>query len=293
MNALITRLGNYFSLVRFSHTIFAMPFALLGYFRAINTKGYGFNVRLLILVILCMVFARNAAMGFNRFVDHKYDSINPRTAGREIPSGKISPRSALLFVIINTVLFIITAALINKLAFFLSPVAVIIILGYSITKRFTYLSHIVLGLALSLAPVGAFIAVTGRFDFLPFLYSLIVIFWVSGFDIIYSVQDSDFDSENSLHSIPVIMGPRRSLILSSLLHIFSVACVLAAGILGNSGLIYWTGSVIFALLLTWEHIIARPTDNISIAKAFGTINSYAGITFCAFAITDLYIPLSF
>lgn len=292
MNAFVKRIGNYLSLVRFSHTIFAMPFALLGFFTALNTEGYNFTWRLIILVLLCMVFARNAAMGFNRYVDYKFDSINPRTAKREIPSGIISPRSALLFVIINSILFIAAAAIINRLTMFLSPLALIIILAYSLTKRFTSLSHFILGLALSLAPVGAYISVTGKFGLQPILYSFVVLCWVSGFDIIYSLQDSEFDIKNKLLSIPVRLGIKKSLMISALLHLLAVALVVLSGLIFNSGVLYWIGTIIFSLMLIYEHIIVKPGDIISITKAFGTMNSYAGVSFCAFAIADLYLKLT-
>ncbi|MFO7852712.1 MAG: UbiA-like polyprenyltransferase [Bacteroidota bacterium] len=292
MNAFVKRIGNYLSLVRFSHTLFAMPFALLGFFTALNTEGYNFTWRLIILVLLCMVFARNAAMGFNRYVDYKFDSINPRTAKREIPSGVISPRSALLFVIINSILFIAAAALINRLTMFLSPLALIIILAYSLTKRFTSLSHFILGLALSLAPLGAYISVTGKFGLQPILYSLVVLCWVSGFDIIYSLQDSKFDIKNKLLSIPVRLGIKKSLMISSLLHLLAVAFVVLSGLVFNSGVLYWIGAIIFSLMLIYEHIIVKPDDIMSITKAFGTMNSYAGVSFCAFAIADLYLKLT-
>lgn len=292
MNAFVKRIGNYLSLVRFSHTIFAMPFALLGFFTALNTEGYNFTWRLIILVLLCMVFARNAAMGFNRYVDYKFDSINPRTAKREIPSGIISPRSALLFVIINSILFIAAAAFINRLTMFLSPLALIIILAYSLTKRFTSLSHFILGLALSLAPLGAYISVTGKFGLQPILYSFVVLCWVSGFDIIYSLQDSEFDIKNKLLSIPVRLGMKKSLMISALLHLLAVALVVLSGLIFNSGVLYWIGTIIFSLMLIYEHIIVKPGDIMSITKAFGTMNSYAGVSFCAFAIADLYLKLT-
>lgn len=289
MKLFTSGINNYLTLVKFSHTIFAMPFALLGFFTAVNTGNNTFTLRLLVLILLCMVFARNAAMGFNRYADHKFDSLNPRTAGREIPAGIISPRAALIFVIINSILFVIAAGLINSLTLLLSPVALAVILGYSMSKRFTHLSHLLLGLALSLAPAGAYISVTGGFALVPLLYSLVVLCWVSGFDIIYSLQDAAFDEKNRLFSIPVRLGPKRSLIFSGLLHLCSILFVVAAGIISGSGLLYWCGTAIFSILLIWEHIIVKPGDSLSITKAFGTINSYAGLTFCVFAIADLYL----
>ena len=292
MNSFVIRIQHYLSLVRFSHTIFAMPFALLGFFTAINTEGYSFTWRLLILVLLCMVFARNAAMGFNRYADHRIDRLNPRTAGREIPKGIISPHAALVFVIGNSILFIAAAGFINSLTMFLSPVALVIILGYSLTKRFTSLSHFILGLALGLAPVGAYISVTGRFDIVPVLYSLVVLCWVAGFDIIYSLQDSEFDLSNKLLSIPVSLGIKQSLILSAFLHLLAIILITLSGLLSGAGLLYWLGNAVFTVMLVYEHIIVKPDDTRSISRAFGTINSYAGVSFCAFAIADLYLKLT-
>ncbi|MEO5968053.1 MAG: UbiA-like polyprenyltransferase, partial [Ferruginibacter sp.] len=211
---------NYLSLVKFSHTIFAMPFALIGFFLGVKDLGNGSNSNLLIkfiLVILCMVFARSAAMAFNRYLDRKFDSLNPRTAVREIPAGIITAKNALLFTIINCVLFVAATFFINPLCFYLSPIALFIILFYSYTKRFTALCHLVLGLGLSLAPIGAYIAVTGEFAWVPLMFSFAVIFWVSGFDIIYSLQDVEFDADNKLHSLPVRLGKKNALLLSSIL----------------------------------------------------------------------------
>ncbi|HNE29280.1 MAG TPA: UbiA-like polyprenyltransferase, partial [Saprospiraceae bacterium] len=185
---------SYFSLVKFSHTIFAMPFALAGFFIATRQQGPdALNWRLLLLVVLCMVFARSAAMGFNRWLDRDIDAVNPRTRMREIPSGTIPARSALVFVLVNCLLFILTTFFINTLCFLLSPVALAVVLGYSYTKRFTWLCHFVLGLGLALAPVGAYLAVTGHFAWLPVLLGFTVLFWTAGFDIIYALQDEEFD----------------------------------------------------------------------------------------------------
>lgn len=199
----------YAGLVKFAHTIFAMPFALIGFVYALRTEGipsdcsgrYGWVV-LLVQVLLCMVFARNAAMGFNRWADRRIDKANPRTADREIPAGKISARAALRFVIVNALLFVVTASTINLLTGLLSPVALFVILIYSYCKRFTALAHLVLGLGLGIAPVGAYIAVTGHFAWPPCILALLVMTWCGGFDIIYALQDADFDRKNGLYSIP-------------------------------------------------------------------------------------------
>nr|MBC7613163.1 UbiA family prenyltransferase [Pseudopedobacter sp.] len=201
----------YLSLVTFSHTIFAMPFAFIGFFLAINTTSASFSWLKLGLMILCMVFARNAAMAFNRYLDRDIDAKNPRTKQRDIPAGRITAKNALLFTIINCFLFIGATWFINLLCFFLSPIALIVVLGYSITKRFTALCHLVLGLGLSLAPIGAYLVVTGEFALLPILFSLAVLCWVSGFDIIYALQDEDFDRVENLHSIPSYLGKKNAL----------------------------------------------------------------------------------
>lgn len=197
----------YAHLVKFSHTIFAMPFAMLAFVYAVKTSGVaaGGNspwwwATLLVQVVLCMVFARNVAMGFNRWADRDIDAKNPRTADREIPAGKISARAALWFVIINALLFVGVASTINFLTALLSPVALGVVMFYSYCKRFTSLAHMVLGLSLGIAPVGAYIAVTGEFALEACILSLVVITWTSGFDIIYALQDRDFDREQGLHS---------------------------------------------------------------------------------------------
>ncbi len=168
MGGLTKTVADYFSLVKFIHTVFAMPFAMIGFAIAVSESDHGFSVRLLLLIILCMIFARNAAMGFNRLADRKYDSLNPRTSAREIPAGKVAPGSAAIFVVINAILFIVTTGFINRFTLILSPVALLVILGYSLTKRITYLCHFILGLGLSLAPIGAYISVTGSFSITPF-----------------------------------------------------------------------------------------------------------------------------
>ena len=198
-------LKNYLSLIKFSHTIFAIPFALIGFTLAVSQKEYAFTWDKLLLVLLCMIFARSAAMAFNRYIDRDVDTANPRTAKiREIPNGTIKEKSALHFVIVNCILFMASSYLLNSICFILSPIALLVILGYSYTKRFTALCHLILGLGLSLSPIGAYLAVTAQFDILPLLFSCIVLFWVSGFDIIYALQVEKFDKQFSLHSIPVL-----------------------------------------------------------------------------------------
>jgi len=276
----------YLSLIKFSHTIFAMPFALIGFFLA--TKSNEFEWITLLYVVLCMIFGRSAAMAFNRYIDRNIDAANQRTAQvREIPNGSIKANSALIFVIINSLLFIATTYLINSLCFALSPITLLVILGYSYTKRFTALCHLVLGLGLALAPIGAYLAVSGKFDIVPLLFSAAVLFWVSGFDIIYSLQDQEFDKEQKLHSIPVLIGTKNALNLSNLLHFLTFSALSIAGSLGDFSLYYWIGFWIFTALLVYQHILVKHNDLSKINLAFFTTNGIASVIFGMFVIADL------
>ncbi|MCO6498852.1 MAG: UbiA family prenyltransferase [Vicingus serpentipes] len=283
---------NYLSLIKFSHTIFALPFALIGFFLAIQLNTTSINWITLVYVILCMVFARSAAMAFNRYIDRDIDKANPRTAEvREIPNGTITSKSALVFVIINCILFISTTYFINPLCFYLSPVALLVVLGYSLTKRFTALCHLVLGLGLSLAPIGAYLAVTGQFDWLPLFFSFSVLFWVSGFDIIYALQDEEFDKTQQLHSIPVLLGKKNALLLSNILHIITAFFILYAGYYATLGLFYWIGSGIFIGLLSYQHLLVKPNDLSKVNLAFFTTNGIASVLFAVFVLLDLYVVI--
>jgi 4-hydroxybenzoate polyprenyltransferase len=312
------KVKNYLSLIKFSHTIFAMPFAVIGFFLGIfyadysdyaigivpgwhttvyapHTKQFNFPfskeefVERFILVILCMVFARSAAMAFNRYLDRSFDAKNPRTAIREIPSGIISANNALLFTIVSCCLFLLSCYFINKICFYLSPIALLVVLGYSYTKRFTPLCHLVLGLGLSLAPIGAYLAVTGHFSLLPVLFSFTVIFWVSGFDIIYALQDEEFDKSQKLYSIPAALGKSKALRVSRLLHFFSAAFVVAAGFYGGFGIWFWIGACVFAGMLIYQHTVVKPNDLSKVNLAFMTANGIAGVVFAIFVIADLFI----
>ena len=214
------------SLVLFAHSIFALPFAIIGFFLAIHTTNYQFEWKLFLLMLLCMVTARNAAMAFNRYLDRDIDALNPRTAVRDIPAGRIAPKQALLFTIINCLIFRVACYFINPMCLMLSPVALFVILFYSYMKRISPLCHIVLGIGLGLAPVGAYLAVTGHFNIVPIFYGLAVLTWVSGFDIIYALQDEEFDKANGLNSIPANFGAKNALRISEVLHILSFIFVL-------------------------------------------------------------------
>lgn len=329
----MSKVRRYLSLIKFSHTIFAMPFALIGFFlglKAVNflkleygvgqwnlnqsilpvedgeignihfSDGLVFDllngrdqsyviIKYLGLVILCMIFARSAAMAFNRFLDRKFDAENPRTASREIPLGTLKANRVLWFTIASCALFIASCFFINKLCFYLSPAALAVVLGYSYTKRFTPLCHLILGLGLSLAPIGAYLAVTGSFSLLPILFSLAVLFWVSGFDIIYALQDEEFDKSQQLYSIPAWLGKAKALRVSELLHLMSAAAIIFAGWYGNFGWLYWIGVAVFMGMLIYQHSIVKPTDLKRVNFAFMTANGIASVVFAIFVISDLFI----
>lgn len=284
----IKKINNYVGMVKFSHTVFALPFALIGYFLAVRSTGTSFQPFLFVKMLLCMVFARNAAMAFNRYIDRSFDRLNPRTRIREIPAGIISSSKALRFVVVNAIFFIITCYLINPLCFYLSPVALTVVLGYSYTKRFTALCHIVLGIGLALAPIGAYLAVAGKFALLPLLFSCSVLFWVSGFDIIYALQDDAFDQVNKLRSIPVKFGRSRALLLSALLHICSGAFVILAGYYGHFNFWYWIGTSFFVGLLMYQHALVKPQDLSRVNQAFFTTNGIASVVFAIFVLLSIF-----
>lgn len=283
----------YFSLVLFAHSVFALPFAMIGFFLGLMDSTAPFNWLLFVLVILCMVFARNAAMAFNRYLDRNIDAKNPRTNMRDIPAGRVSAREALLFVIVNCVLFIATTYFINNLCFFLSPVALFVVLFYSFTKRFTALCHIVLGVGLALAPIGAYIAVTGHFALVPVLYSFAVLFWSSGFDIIYALQDEGFDKEEKLHSIPAALGIKNALRLSEALHVCSALCVIATLFFIPFTWVYYIGIAFFCFMLIYQHLLVKPNDISRVNRAFATTNGYASVVFAACFLVDAFMRTNF
>jgi 4-hydroxybenzoate polyprenyltransferase len=280
---------NYLSLIKFSHTIFALPFAIIGFVLGRADHAGVFNIQKFLLMLACMVFARSAAMAFNRYIDRAFDEKNPRTQSREIPAGIISPNMALLYVIINSLLFILATYFINTICFYLSPIALLVVLGYSYTKRFTALCHFVLGLGLALAPIGAYLSVTATFSMLPIWYSLAVITWVSGFDIIYAMQDVEIDSELQLNSIPNALGKVHALQLSSLLHVLSFLFVLIPIFFFPFGIYYWIGLGIFAAMLIYQHSIVKPSDLSKVNIAFMTTNGIASVAFALFFLLDYFI----
>ncbi|MEH6306093.1 UbiA-like polyprenyltransferase [Olivibacter sp. CPCC 100613] len=278
----------YLSLVLFAHSIFAMPFAFIGFFLAVHTTNHTFNWLLLLLMLICMVSARNAAMAFNRYLDRDIDALNPRTAMRDIPAGRISAKSALTFTIINCVIFIAATYFINPICFYLSPVALFVVLFYSYTKRITPLCHLVLGLGLGLAPLGAYLVVTGSFNIVPVLYAFSVLFWVSGFDIIYALQDEEFDKRHHLNSIPAYFGKKGALRISEILHILSACCIIIPVFYMHLSWFYMTGVVFYCSLLFYQHRIVSPTDLRRVNRAFMTTNGIASVIFAFFFLLDIY-----
>jgi len=283
----LSKIKSYFLLVKFSHTVFALPFALLGFTMAIFSTTDAFQWEILIFIVLCMVFARNAAMSFNRYCDREFDKKNPRTAMREIPKGTISAKNSLTFTIVNSVLFIICAGFFNKTTLILSPVALAVILFYSYTKRFTSLSHFILGLGLSIAPAGAYLAIVEQLNLSIIILSVCVLLWTAGFDILYSLQDEEFDKKNHLFSIPAKFGRRKSLIISAIIHLICIICIVLFTILLETTFIMGIGTVIFIGLLVYQHLIIKPNDISRINLAFGTLNGIASLIFSGMAIIEI------
>lgn len=280
---------HYLSLIKFSHTVFALPFALIGFFLGVQHAGGQFRWQQFALILACMVFARSAAMAFNRYIDSDIDALNERTSKREIPAGVISKSKALLFVIVNSIAFIIAAGMLNSLCLWLSPVALLVILGYSLTKRFTWLCHFVLGLGLALAPVGAYLAVKATFNWLPVMLGVAVLTWVSGFDIIYALQDEDFDREQQLFSIPSAIGRKNAIGVSIGIHFITAITIILVGTSGVWGNWYWMGAGFFSAMLAYQHWLVRPNDLSKVNMAFFTTNGIASVIFGIFVIFDIVV----
>jgi len=269
--------------------VFALPFALVGMFAATHLYGYSFDYKILVLIVLCMVFARNTAMSFNRIVDRRYDASNPRTSEREIPAGSVRLRNAIIFNISNAVLFVICAAFINTTCLLLSPIALFLIMGYSYTKRFTFFCHLFLGLALSAAPFGAFIAVSDQIRLFPLMLSLMVLLWTAGFDIIYALQDAEFDTKNKLHSLPARFGIKNALLISELLHAMVIVLLVTKGLVFSLGYLYWIGAIVFTLMIIWQHVLVNRKRQRKIGVAFGLMNGVASCMYGFFVILEFTI----
>ena len=285
---------NYLSLIKFSHTIFALPFAIVGFILGLLDSNNIFDIKKLVLIVLCMVFARSAAMAFNRYVDRDIDKLNSRSAEREIQKGLISSKAALVFIIFNCILFVATTYFINSICFYLSPVALLVVLGYSLTKRFTFLCHLILGLGLSLAPIGAYLAITGSFGIISVLFGISVLFWVSGFDIIYALQDEYFDKEQRLYSIPSYFGGNKALVISRILHLISIASISSATIFAfqnyeTIGILSIIGLIIFSMLVIYQHTLVKVNDLSKVNMAFFTTNGIASVIYGSLFIIDYFV----
>lgn len=271
------RLRDWFSLVRFSHSVFALPFALISAWTA--SRGVP-AARVALLVVLCAVAARTAAMGFNRWLDRELDARNPRTAGRELPAGRLRPAQVLALVVLSSAVFVAGAFLLNPLAGRLSLPVLALLLGYSAMKRVSWLAHLVLGMCLGLAPLGAWVAVRGDLagDLVPpLLLAGAVVAWVAGFDLIYACQDVEFDRRERLHSLPARFGVASALRLSLALHVLTVLLLVLFGARAELGWIYWTALLVAALLLVGQHALVAPDDLSRVDLAFFTFNGWVGV----------------
>ena len=277
----------YGRMIKFSHSVFALPFALSG--AALAASVSGITLSQIAWIIVAMVSARSAAMGFNRIADRTIDAANPRTSGRALPSGLVSVRAALLFVLVSAAVLVYAAAQLNTLCLYLSPLALGVVLCYSLTKRFTWLSHVMLGLSLGLAPLGAWIAVTGGFALAPVVLGIAVLAWVAGFDILYACQDLEFDTRTGLHSIPVRFGLKGALLGARFFHGLAIVAMAAVGYVGELNGIYLAGIVIIAGLLVYEHYLVRPDDLTRVNMAFMTMNSIVSILYFGFTLVDLLV----
>lgn len=271
----------YLKMIKISHSVFALPFALTG---AILAASGIPSLKQIFWIILAMVGARSGAMGLNRIIDREIDKLNPRTKDREIPSGKIKVFEASIFTIISFALMVFSAYQLNYLCLILSPLAIAIMFLYSYTKRFTWFSHFVLGLAISGAPIGAWIAVRGTFDIEIIPLAIGVIFWLAGFDILYALQDIDFDRKIGLYSIPQRFGIKKSLFLSKLFHTITVMMLIMTGVLFNLGTFYWIGILIVIALFVYEHSLIKPNDLSKLNIAFFNMNGYISLTVFVFTL---------
>lgn len=273
-------------MIKFEHSVFAMPFALMS---AFLTEKKSPALEKLILIIIAMIAARSAAMAFNRLADLPFDKLNPRTSIWTLPQKELSVTFVKAFIMISTTIFIISAYMLNKICFILSPIALLIILSYSYSKRFTYLSHFHLGFSLSIAPIGAWLAITEKFHPIPILLTISVVLWVAGFDILYATQDVEFDRKYNLKSIPARYGIKNALILSSLCHTIMMLPLILIYFIANMGIFYLTGTLISAIFLTHQHCILSPNNLSRLNQAFFTSNGLLSISLFLFTTLDIYI----
>ena len=288
MTGLLEPIRAWGRMVKFSHTVFALPFALSG--AALAALESGITWPRIFWIVVAMIAARNAAMSFNRLADQRYDAENPRTAARELPTGRLSRVAVWLLTILLGALFVYASFQLGLLCGLLSPVALVIVFGYSYTKRFTWASHLVLGLSLAMAPVGGWLAVSGHFSAVAWLLGAAVLMWVAGFDVVYSCQDTEFDRQAGLFSIPARFGIRRALILSRLLHAAALAALAGVGRMAELHPIYWVGWLAIGLILIWEHRLVR-SDNLSkLGVAFFNMNGLISVIYLATILAAALLP---
>ncbi|MEE2656958.1 MAG: UbiA-like polyprenyltransferase [Candidatus Latescibacterota bacterium] len=285
--AVLSAITLYGRMIKVSHSVFALPFALSG--AALAAAATGFRFAQLLWIIVAMMAARSAAMGFNRLADRHLDAANPRTRNRELPRGVVSTAAVTLLVVISAAALVLASYQLNALCFYLSPVALVVVFGYSYTKRFTWGSHLALGLALGLAPLGAWIAITGQFALPPVMLGFAVLVWVAGFDILYSCQDFDHDRRSGLHSVPVRFGLTGALWISRMLHLAAVAFMAWLGQALQMQAIYDVGVIAIAGFLVYEQWLVKPDDLTRVNTAFMTTNSIISVSFFAFTLADLLV----
>ena len=282
---MIDKLRTYLSFVRFSHSVFALPFALTGALLA--SRQHAVTWRHVVWIVVCMVTARSAAMGFNRLVDARFDAANPRTSSREIPAGRMSQVEATIFVLVMSVAFVAAAAQLSWLCFVLSPVALLLIFWYSLAKRYTWATQLFLGLAMAIAPVGGWLAAGGGAGWEPWLLGLAIGLWVGGFDVLYACQDLDVDRRQQLKSIPVRFGVARSLWISRAMHIGTILCLALLGLIAGLGAVYFLGVAAVAALLVYEQSLVSATDLSNVKLAFD-LNGYVGILYFLITAISVY-----
>ncbi len=287
LKTIVRRIIDYGHMIKFSHSIFALPFALASAVLANDVAPL--TLEKLGWIVVAMVSARSAAMGFNRLVDREYDAANPRTRMRHLPAGKLKVAEVAGFVFISAVIFIFAAFKLNHLCFVLSPVALFVVFFYSFTKRFTAFSHYVLGLALGISPVGAWLAITGAFAWPPILLGLAVVFWVAGFDILYALQDYEFDRQHQLHSIPRLLGPHKALWVARLSHVVAFGLLFSLWILLDLHFIYNFGLMLIAGLLAYEHSLVKPNDFSKLDMAFFNMNGVISVIFFVTILGDYFL----
>ncbi len=282
----MNKLGTYLSFVRFSHSVFALPFALVGALLAWRTRPFAWAQ--VVWIVICMVSARSAAMSFNRLVDARWDGLNPRTAMREIPRGVMSRKEGVLFVVVSSVVFLYSASRLGSICFSLSPVALAVVFWYSLAKRYTSFTQLFLGLAMAVAPVGGWIAAGGGAGLEPWLLGLAIGLWVGGFDVLYACQDIDFDRRHGLRSIPTRFGVAGAIRISRVMHVATIACMVAIGQVAGLPPLYLVGVAIVCALLIYEQSLVSDSDLSQVKRAFD-LNGYVGIIYFAATALSLYL----